>query len=111
MLTKTQIINMINGRKKQPTDMVSLYDYLGYPAGETLGKQVADYATIRKAKYGTRYVSTYTYKGNVMLYVREFLDEFFKVKDVFTDKTDYTSINTDLSKDSYDNTFNNDLIF
>jgi hypothetical protein len=112
MLTNQQIADMIYGKKKEPTDMVSLFDYLGYPAGETLGKQVADYATIRKTKYGTRYISTHSYKGNVMLYTRAFLDEFFQVKDVFTDKTDYTAINTELTKDSFDDfNFNNDLIF
>ena len=31
--------------------MISLYDHLGYAAGKALGKRVADYARIRKAKY------------------------------------------------------------
>ena len=44
-----------------------------------------------------------------MLYTRAFLDEFFQVKNTFTDKTDYTSINTELTEDSFNN--NDDLIF
>jgi hypothetical protein len=92
-------------------EMMSLYDYLGYPAGEKLGEQVAAYAALRKAKFDTRYVKTKTYCGPVMLYTKEFLDEYFKVKEVFTDKTDYTEINTQLMNDSYENYNNDNLIF
>ena len=91
------------------TEMMSLYDYLGYPAGEKLGEQVGAYATIRKAKCGVRHVSTKTYKGPVMLYTKEFLDEYFKVKEVFTDKTDYTEINTQLMEESYKKTQNESI--
>jgi hypothetical protein len=62
--------------------MVSLYDYLGKAAGAELGKQVAEYAKIRKQKYHTRTVSNSRYSGEIMLYERSFLDEFFKVKAV-----------------------------
>lgn len=82
--------------------MLSLFDYLGYPAGNELGKQVADYAAIRKTKYDTRSVSTKTYTGPVMLYTQEFLDEFFAVKNVFEE--DYTEINTQLTEDSFNET-------
>jgi hypothetical protein len=105
------MLSKITGRKKQPTDMISLYDYLSHAAGKELGEQVAAYAKLRKTKCGIRYVSNPAYQGNVMLYTREFIDEFFKAKNTFTDKTDYTTINTDLAKDSYNDTFNNDLIF
>jgi hypothetical protein len=92
-------------------EMMSLYDYLGRAAGNQLGEQVAAYATLRKTKHAMRYVSTKTYQGYVMLYTKEFLDEYFKAKDVFTDKTDYTSINTQLMNDSYENYNNDNLIF
>ena len=62
--------------------MVSLYDYLGKAAGAELGKQVADYAAVRKAKFETRTVTNPRYNGIIMLYEKTFLDEFFKVKAV-----------------------------
>ena len=51
--------------------MLSLYDYLGYTAGNELGKQVAEYSRIRKAKHGIRHVSNSKYTGNVTLYEKE----------------------------------------
>ena len=62
--------------------MVSLYDYLGRAAGSELGKQVADYAKIRKTVVGSRQVKNPKYKGTILTYTPEFLDEFFKVKSV-----------------------------
>jgi len=61
------------------TQMMSLYDYLGRAAGPELGQQVAQAAAkhIPKVKFGTRYVETKTYKGDVMLYPKWFLDEYF----------------------------------
>jgi len=58
---------------------MSLYDYLGKPAGDALGQKVAQAATghTPKVKFGTRFVETRTYKGDVMLYPKWFLDEFF----------------------------------
>ena len=63
--------------------MISLFDYLGKAAGLTLGQQVNQYARMRKAKYSIRAIRNTTYEGNVTLYKREFLDEFFKVKSIF----------------------------
>jgi hypothetical protein len=63
--------------------MLSLYDYLGKAAGSDLGKQVASYASIRKAEFETRSISVPTFKGKIMLYTREFLDEFFQVQQLF----------------------------
>ena len=34
----------------QPVVVLSLYDYLKRPAGSVLGKQVAEYAKLRKAR-------------------------------------------------------------
>ena len=33
--------------------------------------------TVPKVKFGTRFVETKTYKGDVMLYPKSFLDEYF----------------------------------
>jgi hypothetical protein len=60
--------------------MVSLYDYLGRAAGSELGKQVAEYAAAKKAKFETRQVTNPRYTGNVMLYERTLLEEFFTVR-------------------------------
>jgi hypothetical protein len=81
-------------------EILSLFDYLGYAAGSELGKQVADYAKIRKTRCNARYVSNPKYKGNIMLYTKEFLDEYFQVKKIFTEP-DYTEINTQLTEESF----------
>ena len=57
--------------------MMSLYDYLGRAAGSELGQRVAAAAARNKVKYETRHVSTRTYTGDVMLYPKSFLDQFF----------------------------------
>lgn len=62
--------------------LVSLFDYLGYAAGSELGKQVATAATKAKEKIGRREVSNTKYKGEVLLYRREFLQEYFKTKQI-----------------------------
>jgi len=59
--------------------MMSLYDYLGRAAGTQLGEQVAKKAASMKVKMDTRYVKNPVYEGNVMLYPKAFLDEYFKV--------------------------------
>lgn len=58
--------------------MISLYDYLGKPAGKELGAQVAAFAASKKAKFETRQVTNPRYTGKVMLYEKSLLDEFFK---------------------------------
>ena len=65
---------------EQQQELVSLYDYLGYAAGGTLGKEVADAAVKAKETIGKRTVSNTRYKGVVMLYRREFLTEYFSRK-------------------------------
>jgi hypothetical protein len=60
--------------------LISLYDYLGYAAGGELGKQVATAASKAKEKIGKRFVTNTRYKGEVLLYRREFLQEYFKTK-------------------------------
>ena len=64
--------------------MISLYDYLGKPAGSELGKKVNAYAYVRQAETGLRYVENPVYKGKIMEYTKEFLDEFFLVQKLFS---------------------------
>ena len=59
-------------------ELVSLFEYLGQPAGPVLGKAVAEAAKISRPKMNTRMVSTANYKGPVMLYERAFLDDYFQ---------------------------------
>ena len=57
--------------------MLSLFDYLGYPAGSKLGKEVATVASSKKVKHETRFVENPKYTGDVMLYPETFLKEYF----------------------------------
>lgn len=64
--------------------MISLYDYLGRPAGSRLGKQVAEYAKIVGARRSTKIVAHSPYSnGTIFMYEKPFLDQFFKVKALF----------------------------
>ena len=63
--------------KNKNMRMMSLYDYLGRAAGPELGLQVAQAAARKKVKFQTRYVEQGGYKGDVMLYPKSFLDEYF----------------------------------
>jgi len=56
---------------------MSLYDYLGRAAGSELGQRVAAAATQNKVKIETRQVSNAKYTGDIMLYPKSFLDQFF----------------------------------
>ena len=57
--------------------MMSLFDYLGRPAGSELGQRVAAAAMENFVKMETRHVSTKNYTGDIMLYPKTFLDQFF----------------------------------
>jgi len=61
------------------TEMLSLFDYLGKPAGQELGGEVVK-AAMAHSNYipiKRRYVSTKFYNGEVNLFPREFLNEYF----------------------------------
>jgi hypothetical protein len=66
--------------EEQKPYMMSLYDYLGKAAGSELGKQVAETAVQLKETIQKRYVTNTRYKGEILLYRREFLDEYFGKK-------------------------------
>lgn len=61
----------------EETGLISLYDYLGYAAGAQLGKEVATVAVEQKEKIGKKAIATRTYTGEILMYRREFLDEYF----------------------------------
>lgn len=61
--------------KQEPT--VSLFDFLGYPAGAKLGKEVATAAGKCGEAMALKQITTRTYSGNIVMYRRQFLEEFF----------------------------------
>lgn len=82
-----EIINLITEpvmeqkpTKEQKPYMMSLYDYLGKAAGKELGAEVCATATVLQETIQERYIENPSYKGNVHLYRREFLDEYFGKK-------------------------------
>lgn len=62
------------------TQFVSLYDFLGRAAGGALGQEVYAKAKEMKSKTSSRDVNTKNYNGKVMLYDREFLNNYFNGK-------------------------------
>ena len=67
-------------QEEQKPYMMSLYDYLGRAAGKTLGGEVFRTAMALKENVEERAISNPAYTGNVHLYRREFLDEYFNKK-------------------------------
>jgi Ran GTPase-activating protein (RanGAP) involved in mRNA processing and transport len=61
-------------------EMLSLYDFLGKAAGGSLGKAVADEAAKKKVKFKTKYVKNPAYEGEIMMYPKNFLEEYFNEK-------------------------------
>lgn len=58
-------------------EMISLFDYLKKPAGSELDKQVASAAMNEKILIGSKQVSNPKYKGNILMYPKTWLDEYF----------------------------------
>ena len=65
---------------EQNSELLSLYNYLGRAAGKTLGGEVFRTAMALKETVEERAISNPAYTGNVHLYRREFLDEYFNNK-------------------------------
>ena len=59
-------------------EYLSLYDYLGKPAGEQLGLEVAKEANKHGIQTQTREVTNPNYTGKVNLYPKDFLDFYFR---------------------------------
>ena len=55
----------------------SLYEYLGYAAGSSLGNRVNKAAIKTNQKYITQEVDNSMFKGEVFCYTKEFLNEYF----------------------------------
>ncbi len=68
--------------------MMSLYDYLGKPAGNDLGKKVYLAARAKGANFSQREVSNPKYTGMVMLYPESFLKEYFNSENDTQSKKD-----------------------
>lgn len=64
--------------------LMSLFDYLGKPAGDILGLQVSKEADKQHIPSVMRYVETKTYKGNVNLYPKSFLDSYFNNQSIMS---------------------------
>ena len=62
-------------------EYLSLYDFLGKPAGMELGRKVAIYASKSKIQLETREVSNPKFTGTVLLYPKDFLEAFFQEPD------------------------------
>jgi hypothetical protein len=60
------------------TKYLSLYDFLGKPAGGDLGKEVAAAASKGFIKLQTREVSNPKFTGTVLLYPKDFLEFYFR---------------------------------
>lgn len=58
-------------------EFLSLFDYLGKPAGTTLGKEVFEACKLRSQPYQLRDISNRKYTGKVILYKKSFLQEYF----------------------------------
>lgn len=69
-----------NTMTNEATDMISLYDFLGYPAGSILGTEVWKASFQEGVTTGTRHVETSRYKGPIVLYPKQFLIKYFKNK-------------------------------
>jgi len=61
--------------------MMSLYDYQGHPDKDGTGLKVNAYAQLRKQPFKKRYLEFND--TEVFLYTKDFLDEYFKVQEIF----------------------------
>jgi hypothetical protein len=76
---------MVNKNIEQE-NYISLYDHLGKAAGSALGKKVYEYAQFKNVKPKTRTIENIKYKGEVMLYPKWLLQEYFQLKYIFTNE-------------------------
>ena len=64
-------------------EYLSLFDYLGKPAGEKLGLEVAAEARKHGVQTQNREISNPKYTGTVNLYPKDFLEFYFRKPDSF----------------------------
>jgi len=60
---------------------MSLFDYQGHADKNGIGKKVNAYALLKKQPYKKRYLEFNN--TEVFLYNKEFLDEYFKIQEIF----------------------------
>jgi len=60
---------------------MSLFDYQGHTDKNGIGKKVNAYAMLKKQPYKKRYLEFNN--TEVFLYNKEFLDEYFKIQEIF----------------------------
>ena len=61
--------------------MMSLYDYQGHADKDGIGLKVNAYAILKKQPYKKRLLEFNN--TEVFLYTKEFLDEYFKIEEIF----------------------------
>ena len=66
--------------------MMSLFDYQGHADKDETGLRLNAYAQLKKQPFKQRYVENSVYKGNVFLYTKDFLDEFFEIQEIFNNE-------------------------
>jgi hypothetical protein len=77
-------------------EYLSLYDYLGKPAGKELGGEVAQAAYHGGIKPQEREISNPKYTGKVHLYPKDFLDFYFRPVDDLPGALNYNIEEDDL---------------
>jgi len=60
---------------------MSLFDYQGHADKNGIGKKINAYAMLKKQPYKKRYLEFNN--TEVFLYNKEFLDEYFKIQEIF----------------------------
>ena len=60
-----------------PVEMVSLFDYLGRPAGGPLGLHVYNVSKSNGIAVGNFTINSKNYSGKIILYPKSFLDDYF----------------------------------
>ena len=58
-------------------EYLSLYDFLGHPAGPELGAKVASAAKFSNVKILTKEIFNPRYQGIIMTYPQSFLEDYF----------------------------------
>jgi len=81
-------------------EYLSLYDYLGKPAGAQLGKEVWEAARFKGIRAQTREVSNPKFTGKVLLYPKDFLEMYFSKPELIRMEDLPGQINIDI--DDYD---------
>jgi hypothetical protein len=63
-------------------EMVSLFEYLGKPAGQGLGGEIYYIAKKMNISVGVKYVKNRKYEGMVVCYPVDFLNIYFKYNQI-----------------------------